>query len=351
VVRRFNREIALKITPEEREYYQPKTEELKSWGITAGNLSIMIAKELKRKNRAGILIETVRPGGPCGDAKPPLIEGDIIVAVNNQPVNDLGALKELTTRLVLDRDEPVPAVVAFERGNEKYLAVVRVGLKKTEDQGYEITKAWLPVATQVLTRDLAQELGLANQKGVRIVQVYKNMAAERAGLRVGDIVTAVEGEPVDAYQISDNEVLSVMVQRYEIGRRVELTLIRDKQERKMGVELTASPKPPQEMKKYRNENFDFEIRDLAFLDRVQQDLPEDQAGVIVEDVSMGGWASLAHLAWGDIILSVDGQPVTDVAGFEKILEKIDREKPESTVFEVLRGIHTAFLEMETDWKQ
>lgn len=351
VVRRKGREMTLRITPEEREYYQPKTEELKSWGITAGNLSIMIARELKRKDRNGVMIETVRPGGPCGDAKPPLIEGDIIVAVNNQPANDLGALKDLTARLVSDRDEPVPAVVAFERGNENYLAVVRIGLKKNEDQGHDLTKAWLPVAIQVLTRDLAQELGLANQKGVRIVQVYKNMTAEKAGLRVGDIVTAVEGDLIDAYQISDNEILSVMIQRYEIGRRVELTVLRDKQERKINVELTASPKPPQEMRKYRNENFDFEIRDLAFIDRVQQDLPDDQAGVIVEDVSMGGWASLAHLTWGDIILSVDEQPVTDVAGFERIMEKIDREKPESTIFKVLRGIHTAFLEMETDWKR
>jgi serine protease Do len=349
VVRRNGREIKLTIIPEEREYYQPKTEELKSWGITAGNLSIMIARELKRKDRTGVLVETVRPGGPCGDAKPPLNDGDIITAVNGQPVDDLKTLKDLTQRLVPDQTEPMPIVVAFERGNEKYLSVVRVGLKKTGDQGYEISKAWLPVATQVLTRDLAQKLGLADQKGVRIVQVYKHLTADMAGLKVGDIITRVDKEPVDAYQISDNEVLSVMIQGYEIGRQVELTVIRDHQERKMAVELIASPKPTQEMKKYRNENFDFEIRDLAFLDRVQQDLPDNQPGVIVEDVSTGGWASLAHLAPGDIILSVDDQPVTDVAGFEKIMAQIDRIKPERTIFKVLRGIHTAFLEMETDW--
>ena len=351
VVRRRQREIMVKIVPEEREYYQPRTEELKSWGITAGNLSIMMAKELKRKDRTGVLVESVRPGGPCGDAKPPLSEGDIIVAVNNQTVNDLKAFKDFTARLLPDREEPVLAVVAFDRGNEKYLSVVRVGLKKGEDQGYELSKPWLPIATQVLTRDLAQELGLAKQKGVRIIQVYKNMAGEKAGLQVGDIITAVNGDPVDAYQISDNEILSVMLQRYEIGKRVELTLFRNKQEQKLSVELSASPKPPQEMKKYRNEDFDFEIRNIAFLDRVQQDLPDNQNGVLVEDVSMGGWASLAHLAWGDIILIVDDQPVSDVDGFEKIMKEIGRKKPESAIFKVLRGIHTAFLELETDWKK
>jgi serine protease Do len=351
LVRRAGREIELTITPEEREYYQPKTEELKAWGITAGNLSTMIARELKRKDRRGVLIETVRPGGPCGDAKPPLIEGDIIVSLDGQEVGDLKTLKDLTQRLVPDQAEPVPAVVAFERGNEKYLSVVRVGLTKAEDQGYEVTKAWLPVATQVLTRDLAQKLGLGDQKGVRIIQVYRNLSGEKAGLRVGDIITAVDQEPVDAYQSSDNEVLTVMIQRREIGRPVELSVLRDHDPRKITVELLASPKPPQEMKKYRNENFDFEIRDLAFLDRVQLDLPDNQEGVIVEDVSMGGWASLAHLAPGDIILSVDDETVAGVAGFEKIMAGIDRVKPERTIFKVLRGIHTAFLEMETDWKK
>lgn len=349
-IKRAGREITVTVVPEVREYYRPKTEELKPWGITASNLSIMMAKELKRKDRNGVLIESIRPGGPCGDAKPSLIEGDIILAVNDLKVNDLAGLKGVTDQLLKGREDPATALVSFERGNERYLSVVAVGLNKGGEQGNEISRAWLPVATQVLTRELAKELELEGHRGVRIIQVYKNTTAEKAGLEVGDIITAVDDDPVEASQVSDNEILPVMVQRHDIGDRVMLAIIRNRQERTLSVELLASPRPPQEMKKYRNDDFDFAVRDLAFMDRVQQDLPEGQTGVIVEDVSMGGWASLAHLALGDIILKVDGQPVIDVAGFEMSMNELGREKPEGTIFEVQRGIHTAFLELETDWK-
>jgi len=57
----------------------PKEEEVKSWGITVRNLSFLTAREMKRPSQDGVLVTSVRPGGPAGEAKPALNYGDVLV--------------------------------------------------------------------------------------------------------------------------------------------------------------------------------------------------------------------------------------------------------------------------------
>lgn len=350
VIRRQGREIKLKITPAEREYFQPRSEEIKSWGITASNLSRRMARELKLNDNQGVLVKSIRPGGPAGDARPELMPGDIIHAINGQAVSDLTDLKDLTDNIIQKSDTTILTAVSFQRRSEHYVAAVMLGRKKAGGQGRQVTKAWLPVATQVLLNDLARALDLQSRQGVRVVQVYKNTSAEKAGLQTGDIITAVNGEPIDASRPADEEALNVMLQQYSVGDQVTLTILRGHQEITLKAELAPSPTPAAELPKYRNDDFDFAVRELSFMDRVREGLAPDQPGVIVEDVTMGGWASLAHLAVGDIILSVNDRLIRDVADFQKNMEQIQQSRADYTVFKVQRGIHTVFLEMETDWQ-
>lgn len=351
IIRRQDREIKLKITPVEREYFQPRSEEIRSWGITASNLSRRMARELKLSDNHGVLVKSIRPGGPAGDARPVLMAGDIIRAINGQAVTDLTEFKDLTEKIVQESDTTILTTVAFQRRREHYLAAVKLGRKKTGGQGRQVTKAWLPVATQVLLSDLARALDLQSRQGVRVVQVYKNTTAEKAGLRIGDIITAVNGEPIEASQPADEEALNVILQQYSVGDQVTLTILRDHREITLKAELAPSPLPAAELPKYRNDDFDFAVRDLSFMDRVREDLAPEQSGVIVEDVTMGGWASLAHLAVGDIILGVNDHPIKEVADFQKNMEQVRQASADHTVFMVQRGSHTVYLELETDWKK
>src|SRR3954470_9717616 len=67
-ISRDGKEKTVRITPTEREEVRPRQQELKQWGITARNLSGQIARELKRANRDGVLVTSVRPGGPAGES-------------------------------------------------------------------------------------------------------------------------------------------------------------------------------------------------------------------------------------------------------------------------------------------
>jgi C-terminal processing protease CtpA/Prc len=103
------------------------------------------------------------------------------------------------------------------------------------------------------------------------------------------------------------------------------------------------------MKKYRDDRFEFTVRNVAFLDIVRAKWELDVEGVLVHEVAKGGWAALGNLAVGDLVKEVDGHAVTGVDLMKEIMEEIAERKPEHVVIKVLRGIHTMYIELEPDW--
>jgi serine protease Do len=251
-------------------------------------------------------------------------------------------------RLVQGRTEPLPVLVAFDRRAERMLTVLELARPGLQDPGAEARKAWIPVAVQAITPELASQLGIEGKRGVRVTRVYGGSAAA-AGLRVGDLIFAVDGDPVEASQPSEAEMFETMIRQYKIGSSVTLATRRGTEERAVTVALESTPKLPREMKKYEDPNFEFRVRDVAEMDRAQLAVPSGDRGVLVEAVREGGWAALAHLGDGDIILAVDGEPVPDVATMRAKMERVAKEKPASVVLHVRREIRTFFVEMQTGW--
>jgi len=305
---------------------------------------------MKRPSLDGVLVTSVRPGGPAGSAKPALQPSDVIVEVNHQPVKNTHDLIALTRKLTEGRTEPVPAMATFERKAARYLAVVRVGLEELKDPGLEVTKAWLPVETQVISREVAKQLGQPALKGFYITRVYTGTTAEKAGLKPGDFITAVDGGKLSASNAEYEDELSSLIRQYDVGKTVELTVLREKAELKVPVELARSPRLQREMRKYRSDDFEFTAREVSFFDAVEEQLASDQQGVLVESVKSGSWAELGSLSASDLILEVDGRPVGNVDSLRRELERAAADKEKVVVIKVLRGIHTCYLEIEPNWK-
>jgi len=78
-------------------------------------------------------------------------------------------------------------------------------------------------------------------------------------------------------------------------------------------------------------------------------LDRQQQGALVTRVDGGGWAALAHLAVGDVILAVDGARVEDAGALRAQMARIAAGRPPRVVFFVLRGVQTLFLELEPAW--
>jgi serine protease Do len=348
VVLRGGVERTLSVVPVERESVEARVQEFPALGITASNLTTWSAKELRRTDRGGVRVTGVRAGGPADDAKPSMAEDDVIVSVEGAPMGDVRALESAMERLTAGKKEPVKTLITFERKGERLLTVVEVGRALLEDPGLEARKAWIPVSVQVLTSDLAEKVGAPDKGGVRVTRVLPE--GTPSGLKVGDIITAIDDSPVEAVQPSDADLFATMIRQYKIGATVQLSLRRDGHDQKVSVKLLASPRLAREMLKYEDRDFEFRVRDLAAADRTLSDLAEGQQGVLVEAVREGGWAALSHLADGDIILAIDGDPAVDVAAVQRKMERVARDKPSAVVMKVRRGIRTFFVELQTGWK-
>jgi serine protease Do len=347
VLLRDGKSIPIYLQTEAREKTFSQEDELKGWGVTAMDLTAAIVRELGRTGKEGVLVNTVRPGGPCSDAKPAIGSEDVIVGVNGQKIVNVEQLRKLTEEITKNGTSRVNAMVEFERGSKKFLTVVRVGKEDKQNRTAIAKKAWLGVTTQVLTRDLAEALALKGKKGVRVTQVVDHTAAKDAGLKVGDIILKVDDEVVSASNPEDDEVFPEMIRQRTIGTTVTLGMVRDGKETAVPVKLEAPPTPVSDLKVYEDDDFEFSAREMSFLDR--QDKKVQSQGVLVTRVENSGWAALGGLAVENVIMTVDGKPIANVDDLKAALKDAKTSKCTRIVLFVKHGVHTRYLELQPAW--
>ena len=126
-VRRGEEELSLSITPELRDDARGREVEAREWGITLRRLTRLESKELRRPGLEGVLVSSIRPGGAADKAVPRLRPGDVIVEIDGNGVQGVGAFNRLTGEIGRGRQGPVPVVVAFDRRSERLLTLVGSG--------------------------------------------------------------------------------------------------------------------------------------------------------------------------------------------------------------------------------
>lgn len=333
-----------------RESAFAKERELKNWGITVRNFTLMSSLEARRSSKQGTQIHSVRRGGPSSSAKPNLIPGDVITGLNGKPVKNMADMIRLSNQITKGKTEPVPTLVTFERDLADLLTVVKIGPEAEENRPMQAWKPWVGVSTQVLTRDLSEALKLPRiTRGVRIAQVYPNTPAKKGGLLAGDLLFRMDGQIINAYRTEDAEIFGNMIKEYKTDSVVRMTGLRDGAPFDLNVTLEKRPDPPNELPEYKEETFEFTVRELSFGDRVSIRLKNDHPGLIIHNVEPAGWASLAGLRQGDLLLMINGADQSKVKAFEKKMEEMIKNKAKRIIFFVRRGIHTLFLELEPDW--
>ena len=80
--------------------------ELKDWGLTVRNLTMLAAIEKKRANTDGVEVTSIEPGGPAAAAIPEILGGDVIVAVDGQPVKSTGDMRPHYRRTAQKHQRP-----------------------------------------------------------------------------------------------------------------------------------------------------------------------------------------------------------------------------------------------------
>lgn len=204
-----------------------------------------------------------------------------------------------------------------------------------------VSRGWLGVLIQEVTRELAESFGMQKPEGALVAQVLLDSPAARAGLQVGDVVLAFNEQPVERHVD-----LPPLVGRTQVDSRASVKILRDGRIRILEVGIEELPD-----KKAITRTSSAALAPLETdnpLGVVVTDLNREQRaaygvgehGVIVEEVE-GRPASQAGLQEGDIILMLDGVEITDRAHFERLANGLPGGKAVSVL--VHRGGRPLFL--------
>lgn len=192
-----------------------------------------------------------------------------------------------------------------------------------------------------LEPEVAEAFGLKNQPAIEIGDVVPNSPADRAGLKVGQKIIKLNGRPLERGDQPDElpDIFSRNIRRLPVGSEITLTVLaaRDEPPRDVTVTLEPRPRRQNELRRYWAEDLGFSTRDLVFEDTYVRKQADDFKGVIVALVKREGAAAAATLETGDIITSLNGQPVANLEGFEAAYRALRKEKPtEPIVLVVLK---------------
>lgn len=318
---------------------------MRGWDMTASDITPLAAIRGRLGDTKGVLIGGVVEGGATATAEPPLQESDVIVSLNRQSVPDVATLSRLSEK-VPRSDEGTPVLVEVLRAGERVLSVARLNRAGIIDASAEVRKAWLPVSVQALTPALAGLLKLPEgASGVRVTRIL----APGTSLQNGDIIAAVDGARVEVDSAENVEVFWTMLREYNVGASAKLVVVRNGKPQTMNVKLVAAPRAERELPTYRDTNFGLTLRDISFWDRKSGAAGEGQKGVYLVDIVSGGWADVAGIHATDLLLSVDGEPVSDIKSAQAAFDKLAKTKPARATFFIAHRVHTQFHTVKTPW--
>ena len=255
----------------------------------------------------GIVSALNRTADPNGDAASSYIQTD--AAIN--PGNSGGALVDMDGDLI-----GVNSFILSRSGTSSGVgfavpaAVVRRVVETAMNGGRAVVRPWLGARLQSVTPDIARTLGMAKPSGALVADIWPGGAAAQAGLRQGDVVTSVDGQPaVDAASVS------YAIATHRPGETVKLGYRRGSAEQQADLRAEAPPATPAKDERQIDGRNPFQGATVVNLSpAVAQELGIDPfagKGVLVTNIGRG-FAMNAGLRPGDMIRTVNGQQIGSV---------------------------------------
>jgi Do/DeqQ family serine protease len=212
-----------------------------------------------------------------------------------------------------------------------------------------VRRGLLGINIQEITEDNKEFFNLKDTKGVLISQVTPGSAAEKAGLKRDDIVVAINGEPIDDRNVLRNKVAGTLP-----GTEIRVKIVRDGQEQEISVMLdelnpeAAKSEQPNESNNQEKSpgggKLGLNLQPVTPNLLRQLEMPADTTGVIVTDVDQGGAAARAGIARGDVILTINRQPV---AALDEVQTALDKAGDKPILLLVARRGGTIYLTVRT----
>ncbi|HSM41272.1 MAG TPA: Do family serine endopeptidase [Afifellaceae bacterium] len=201
-------------------------------------------------------------------------------------------------------------------------------------QDGSVTRGWLGVRIQPVTKDIAESLDIASTKGALVSEPQQDGPAIGAGILAGDIITKVGDKAV-----AGPRELARVIAGYDPGETVAITVLRDGKEKVIDVELG---KLANQASIEDDNNAPVEPTSLEALG-LELAPSEDGEGVVVTGVDENGPAAEKGIRTGDLIRSVGGERVEDVNGVNRRIEAAQKDNRKNVLFQIERDNGSRFV--------
>jgi serine protease Do len=181
----------------------------------------------------------------------------------------------------------------------------------------KVVRGYMGVYIQSLTPELAKQFGLSQGGGVLVGDVTPDTPASRAGLKKGDVILELNGQPV-----TDHNQLSLRVSQTDPGATVRLKIWRDGKTQDVNVTLGELPEKSAKLGPGENSGGALEgveVQEMTPEIAQQLELPAGTRGVVVTSVDPASPAAAAGLDRGAVIEEVNHKPVNNIEQYKHAL--------------------------------
>ena len=206
-----------------------------------------------------------------------------------------------------------------------------------------VKRGWIGATFQEMTRKTDDSA----QKGVIVADMDPLSPGFEAGLRPGDVLLAVEGQPTDARFEEDLPRVAKLIADIPAGKTVLAKVLREGQD--MDLKITAVEKSD-----LRGEEVEFKEWGFTAVDPTPELVRAahltTKTGIVITGVQVGGIAGTSGFKQGDFILTLNDEEVRDLAGFKRRYDEIVAAKRPLNLLVIKHGPLTRFVTLRQDTK-
>jgi serine protease Do len=212
---------------------------------------------------------------------------------------------------------------------------VKFVVQQIKDKGF-VTRGWMGVQIQTLSPAIADALTLKSVDGALVAQVEPNSPAAKAGIEVGDVIHAVNGEPV-----KDSRELARRIAAMAPGTATKFGVSRGGQEKTITVTLGKLPRTSGEAKGEEQKPRETPVLGLT-LAPASGAAGAGAQGVVIAEIDPSGRAAESGLQTGDVILDVGRRSVNTPADVRKFVDEARAQSKRTVLLRIKRGDMVVF---------
>jgi serine protease Do len=198
-----------------------------------------------------------------------------------------------------------------------------------------ISRGWLGVEIQPITKDIAESLGLSSEKGALVSEAQAGSPAEKAGIKAGDVITAVDGR-----EVASPKELARLIGGIQPGKTVDVALWRDGKADAVKVDLGTLPGADKQASVEQPAPADANALENLGLTVTRAD---DGKGVVVTDVDPDSAAAERDIQPGDVITSVNARAVTSADEVSAAVADASKSGRKAVLMQIQRGEDSRFV--------